>query len=120
MCMICETAPCHCLKKKTHCIPLPNGNYQVGVHIANVTHYVQAGSAMRSTSTYLVNKRLDTLPLLLMTDLCSLNGNVGQYVIFVLCEVTPNADIIHDFCRTIIHSIGALTNGEAQAINSPT
>jgi len=83
--MICETAPCHCLKKKTHCIPLPNGNYQVGVHIANVTHYVQAGSA-----------------------------------IFVLCEVTPNADIIHDFCRTIIHSIGALTNGEAQAINSPT
>jgi len=75
---------------------------------------------MRSTSTYLVNKRLDMLLSLLMTDLCSLKGNVGQYAFFVMCEVTPNADIIHDFCRTIIHSIGALTNGEAQAIDSPT
>jgi exosome complex exonuclease DIS3/RRP44 len=56
----------------------------VGVHIADVTHYVEAGSAIdleaanRSTSTYLVNKRLDMLPALLTTDLCSLKGNVDR------------------------------------------
>ena len=67
-----------------HCIELPNGNWQVGVHIADVTHYVEAGTAIdleaanRSTSTYLVNKRLDMLPSLLTTDLCSLKGNVDR------------------------------------------
>ena len=67
-----------------HCIALPNGNLQVGVHIADVTHFVQAGTAIdleaanRSTSTYLVNKRLDMLPALLSTDLCSLKEKVDR------------------------------------------
>ena len=56
----------------------------MGVHIADVTHYVEGGTAIdleaanRSTSTYLVNKRLDMLPSLLTTDLCSLKGNVDR------------------------------------------
>lgn len=75
---------CKDIDDALHCLRLPNGNYQVGVHIADVTHYVKAGSAMdleaanRSTSTYLVNKRLDMLPALLTTDLCSLKGNVDR------------------------------------------
>lgn len=75
---------CKDIDDALHCLVLPNGNFQVGVHIADVTHYVKAGSAMdleaatRSTSTYLVNKRLDMLPALLTTDLCSLKGNVDR------------------------------------------
>eukprot|EP00934_Nitzschia_sp_Nitz4_P000339 Nitzschia sp. Nitz4//scaffold326_size20077//3326//6553//NITZ4_008710-RA/size20077-processed-gene-0.45-mRNA-1//-1//CDS//3329547924//339//frame0 len=113
---------CKDIDDALHCIVLPNGNFQVGVHIADVTHYVKSGSAMdmeaanRSTSTYLVNKRLDMLPALLTTDLCSLKGNVDRYAFSVLWEVTPEADIVNvDFKKSIIHSIAALTYQEAQS-----
>lgn len=58
--------------------------FQVGVHIADVTHFVAAGSALdeeaasRSTSTYLVDKRLDMLPGILTETLCSLKPNVDR------------------------------------------
>jgi exosome complex exonuclease DIS3/RRP44 len=114
---------CKDIDDALHCIELPNGNYQVGVHIADVTHYVKAGSAMdleaanRSTSTYLVNKRLDMLPGLLTTDLCSLKGNVDRYAFSVLWEVTPEAEIINvDFKKSLIHSIAALTYQQAQIL----
>jgi exosome complex exonuclease DIS3/RRP44 len=114
---------CKDIDDALHCIELPNGNYQVGVHIADVTHYVKAGTAIdleaanRSTSTYLVNKRLDMLPGLLTTDLCSLKGNVDRYAFSVLWEVTPNAEIIHvDFKKTLIHSVAALTYQQAQSL----
>ena len=113
---------CKDIDDALHCIKLENGNFQIGVHIADVTHYVQAGSAIdveaanRSTSTYLVNKRLDMLPSLLTTDLCSLKGNMDRFCFSVLWEVTPNAEIVNvDFCKAIIHSIGALTYHQAQA-----
>lgn len=113
---------CKDIDDALHCVKLPNGNFQVGVHIADVTHYVKAGSAMdleaanRSTSTYLVNKRLDMLPALLTTDLCSLKGNVDRYAFSVLWEVSPEADVIKvDFKKSIIHSIAALTYQEAQS-----
>lgn len=113
---------CQDIDDALHCISLLNGNYQVGVHIADVTHYVQAGTAIdleaanRSTSTYLVKKRLDMLPKLLTTDLCSLKGNVDRFAFSVLWEVTPQMDIVDvQFQKSIIHSIGALTYQEAQA-----
>lgn len=113
---------CKDIDDALHCIVLPNGNFQVGVHIADVTHYVKAGSAMdleaanRSTSTYLVNKRLDMLPGLLTTDLCSLKGNVDRYAFSVLWEVTTEAEILNvEFKKSIIHSIAALTYQEAQS-----
>jgi exosome complex exonuclease DIS3/RRP44 len=102
---------------------MENGNYQVGVHIADVTHYVQAGSAMdleaanRSTSTYLVDRRLDMLPSLLSTDLCSLKGNVDRFAFSVMWEVTPRAEIVDvKFHKSLIHSIAALTYQEAQTM----
>lgn len=114
---------CKDIDDALHCIVLPNGNYEVGVHIADVTHYVKAGSAIdleaanRSTSTYLVNKRLDMLPGLLTTDLCSLKGGVDRFAFSVLWEVTPNADIINvEFKKSIIHSIAALTYQQAQGM----
>jgi exosome complex exonuclease DIS3/RRP44 len=114
---------CKDIDDALHCVVLPNGNYQVGVHIADVTHYVKAGTAIdleaanRSTSTYLVNKRLDMLPGLLTTDLCSLKGNMDRYAFSVLWEVTPDAEIVDvDFKKTIIHSIAALTYQQAQAL----
>ena len=113
---------CKDIDDALHCIVLPNGNYQVGVSIADVTHYVSPGSAMdleaanRSTSTYLVNKRLDMLPALLTTDLCSLRANVDRYAFSVIWEVTPDADIVNvDFKKTVIHSIAALTYQQAQS-----
>ena len=113
---------CKDIDDALHCIVLPNGNYQVGVSIADVTHYVSAGSAMdleaanRSTSTYLVNKRLDMLPALLTTDLCSLRANVDRYAFSVIWEVTPDADIVNvDFKKSVIHSIAALTYQQAQS-----
>ena len=86
---------CKDIDDALHCTELPNGNWQVGVHIADVTHYVEAGTAIdleaanRSTSTYLVNKRLDMLPSLLTTDLCSLKGNVDRYVVFYIYIPIP-------------------------------
>ena len=79
---------CKDIDDALHCIVLENGNWQIGVHIADVTHYVEAGSpldneaANRSTSTYLIARRLDMLPSLLTTDLCSLKGNVDRYEFF--------------------------------------
>jgi exosome complex exonuclease DIS3/RRP44 len=114
---------CKDIDDALHCIQLPNGNYQVGVHIADVTHYVKTGTAIdleaanRSTSTYLVNKRLDMLPGLLTTDLCSLKGNVDRYAFSVLWEVTADdvPEIVNvEFKKTIIHSIAALTYQQAQ------
>jgi exosome complex exonuclease DIS3/RRP44 len=114
---------CKDIDDALHCTVLPNGNYQVGVHIADVTHYVKAGSAMdleaanRSTSTYLVNRRLDMLPALLTTDLCSLKGNLDRYAFSVIWEVTPDADIVDvDFKKSIIHSVAALTYQQAQTL----
>mmetsp|Transcript_17346 Transcript_17346/g.47865 ORF Transcript_17346/g.47865 Transcript_17346/m.47865 type:complete len:980 (+) Transcript_17346:485-3424(+) len=113
---------CKDIDDALHCIVLPNGNYQVGVSIADVTHYVSPGSAMdleaanRSTSTYLVNKRLDMLPALLTTDLCSLKADVDRYAFSVIWEVTPDAEILNvEFKKTIIHSIAALTYQQAQS-----
>ncbi|KAG7346379.1 ribonuclease R [Nitzschia inconspicua] len=113
---------CKDIDDALHCIVLPNGNYQVGVSIADVTHYVSPGTAIdleaanRSTSTYLVNKRLDMLPALLTTDLCSLKANVDRYAFSVLWEVTPNAEIVNvDFKKSVIHSIAALTYQQAQS-----
>src|ERR1700738_4165872 len=63
-----------------HARALENGNFEVGVHIADVTHFVKFATAMddeaksRGTTVYLVDKRIDMLPMMLGTDLCSLVG----------------------------------------------
>ena len=93
----------------------------MGVHIVNVTHYVVAETvinleaANRSTSTYLVSKILDILPL--TTDLYSLKGNVDRFSFSVIWEVTPEAKIVNvEFKKSIIYSTAALTYQQAQSL----
>jgi exoribonuclease R len=86
---VCSIDPpgCKDIDDALHVRPLPPGidgrqRVEVGVHIADVTHFVDADSAIdvegrfRGTSVYLVQKRIDMLPSLLTTDLCSLRGQV--------------------------------------------
>jgi exosome complex exonuclease DIS3/RRP44 len=75
---VCSVDPpgCKDIDDALHARPLPNGNIEIGVHIADVTHFVKAGSAMdeeasrRSTTVYLVDRRIDMLPKPLTEDIC--------------------------------------------------
>eukprot|EP00928_Gymnodinium_smaydae_P080470 TRINITY_DN64157_c0_g1_i1.p1 TRINITY_DN64157_c0_g1~~TRINITY_DN64157_c0_g1_i1.p1 ORF type:complete len:1022 (+),score=282.12 TRINITY_DN64157_c0_g1_i1:167-3232(+) len=121
---VCSVDPpgCKDIDDAVSCEPLPNGNFRVGVHIADVTHFVLPGTAIdqeaseRCTTVYLVEKRTDMLPSLLTTDLCSLVGGVERLCFTVLWELTPDADIVKiDYCKAIIKSRAALSYAEAQA-----
>ncbi|CAM9803551.1 unnamed protein product [Scytosiphon promiscuus] len=112
---------CKDIDDALHARQLENGNLEVGVHIADVTHFVAAGSALdeeassRSTSTYLVERRLDMLPGMLTETLCSLKPNVDRFAFSVIWEMTPAGEILNvDFCKSIIHSVAGLTYDEAQ------
>nr|CEL66814.1 TPA: DIS3-like exonuclease 1, related [Neospora caninum Liverpool] len=100
---------------------LENGNYRVGVHIADVTYFLKEGTSLdeeaseRCTTVYLVERRTDMLPSLLTTDLCSLVGDQDRLAFSVLWEMTPEGDILSSsFHKTFIHSRAALTYAEAQ------
>jgi exosome complex exonuclease DIS3/RRP44 len=109
--LICSIDPpgCQDIDDALHARPLPNGNFEVGVHIADVSHFVKPNNAMdleasvRGTTVYLVDKRIDMLPHLLGTDLCSLKPYVERYAFSVLWEVTPNAEIVSsNFTKSVI------------------
>ncbi|CAM9627658.1 unnamed protein product, partial [Sphacelaria rigidula] len=112
---------CKDIDDALHARQLENGNLEVGVHIADVTHFVAAGSALdeeaasRSTSTYLVERRLDMLPGILTETLCSLKPNVDRFAFSVIWEITQAGEILDvNFCKSIIHSVAGLTYNEAQ------
>lgn len=102
---------------------LENGNIEIGVHIADVSYYVRPGNALdleaadRSTTTYLVERRLDMLPGLLTETLCSLVGGEDRFAFSVFWEMKENGEIVNSsFHKTILKSRIALTYGAAQAI----
>ena len=104
-----------------HARKLPNGNFEVGVHIADVSHFVKAGNAMdkeaslRGTTVYLVDRRIDMLPTLLGTDLCSLKPYVDRFAFSVLWEITKDAEVIRStFTKSVIRSREAFTYEQAQ------
>jgi exoribonuclease II len=82
------------------CVSLLHRNVQVGVHIADVTHYVASGTALdleaadRGTSTYLVEMRLDMLPKILTETLCSLRDDGDRFAFSVVWEMTKDGDIL--------------------------
>jgi exosome complex exonuclease DIS3/RRP44 len=105
-----------------HVKKLPNGNYEVGVHIADVSHYVKEGTHMdkearqRGNTVYLVEKRIDMLPELLGTNLCSLNQLVDRYAFSCIWELAPDTSILSTkFHKSLIRSRKAFSYGEAQA-----
>ncbi|CAJ1331108.1 unnamed protein product [Effrenium voratum] len=104
------------------CVKLDNGNFEVGVHIADVTHYVKPGTeldreaAERSTSVYLVDRRVDMLPRLLTTDICSLRCDGKDRLTFsAIFEMTPEAVVVNTtFAKGVVNSRAALSYKEAQ------
>jgi len=110
---ICNIDPpgCKDIDDALHCERLPNGNFEVGVHIADVAFYVRPGTALdeegrrRSTSVYLVDRRIDMLPQLLSTDLCSLKPGVDRFAFSVVWELDKDGNIINaQFFRSVIRN----------------
>ena len=121
--LVCSIDPVGCqdIDDALHARPLPNGNFEVGVHIADVSHFVKPNNAMdaeasiRGTTVYLVDKRIDMLPMLLGTDLCSLKPYVERYSFSAIWEITPDADIVgSSFSKSVIRSREAFSYEQAQ------
>ena len=121
--LVCSIDPVGCqdIDDALHARPLPNGNFEVGVHIADVSHFVKPNNAMdaeasiRGTTVYLVDKRIDMLPMLLGTDLCSLKPYVERYAFSTIWEITPEADIVNSmFTKSVIRSREAFSYEQAQ------
>lgn len=100
---------------------LDNGHIEVGVHIADVTHYLEEGSALdieaekRSTSVYLVDRVCPMLPEKLSNDLCSLNPFEDKYTFSAVFTFNTTHQIVDKwFGKTIIHSDRRFTYEEAQ------
>ena len=102
---------------------LENGNYEVGVHIADVTHYVRPGSVVdeeaksRGTSVYLVDRTVPMLPEKLCNKLCSLRPNEEKLTFSAVFEMTPRGRIVEQwFGKTVIYSDFRFAYEDAQAI----
>jgi ribonuclease R len=102
---------------------LPNGNYRVGVHIADVTHYIQPNSNLekeafdRATSVYLVDRTIPMLPEKLSNELCSLRPKEDKLTFSAVFELDNKAGIVKEwFGRTVIHSDHRFTYEEAQQV----
>ena len=102
---------------------LENGNYEVGAHIADVTHYVRPGSVVdeeakaRGTSVYLVDRTVPMLPEKLSNKLCSLRPHEEKLTFSAVFEITPLGRIAASwFGRTIINSDHRFTYEGAQDV----
>lgn len=100
---------------------LDNGNYEIGVHIADVTHYIRPGSALdkealeRATSVYLVDRCIPMLPERLSNGICSLRPNEDKLTFSVIFEITAAGKVVnHNFRKTVINSDFRFSYEEAQ------
>lgn len=95
---------------------LPNGNYELGVHIANVSHYLKkcphllAEAKERSTSLYMLNTVIPMLPPKLSDWLCSLNPNVDRLAKSVIMEIDSEGNVVNSrICDSVINSKKKMT-----------
>jgi ribonuclease R/exosome complex exonuclease DIS3/RRP44 len=102
---------------------LPNGNYEIGVHIADVSHYLQEGTILdeeaynRATSVYLVDRVVPMLPEVLSNFACSLRPNEEKYTFSAIFQLNNKAEVIDSwFGRTVIYSDQRFSYEEAQEI----
>ena len=102
---------------------LDNGNVRLGVHIADVSHFVAKTSALekeakaRGTSVYLVDRVIPMLPERLSNEVCSLQEGKDRLAFSVLLELTPAADLIqYEFKESVIRSARRFTYNEVQDI----
>jgi ribonuclease R len=102
---------------------LPNGDWEIGVHIADVSHFVEEKTNLdkeaqkRGTSIYLVDRTIPMLPEVLSNDLCSLNPNVPKYAFSAVFIMDDNAEVKERwFGKTLIESDKRFTYEEAQEV----
>lgn len=105
------------------CHSLPNGNYEIGIHIADVSHYVEEGGDIdmeareRGTSIYLVDRVIPMLPEILSNDLCSLRPNEDRLAFSAVFEVKENGEVVTEwYGQTIITSDKRFSYEEAQTV----
>ena len=102
---------------------LENGNYEIGIHIADVSHYLQEGTILddeayqRATSVYLVDRVVPMLPEVLSNFACSLRPNEEKYTFSAVFEINETAQVVNQwFGRTVIFSDQRFAYEEAQYI----
>ena len=102
---------------------LTNGNWEIGVHIADVSHYVKKGGIIdkeaveRATSVYLVDRVIPMLPEILSNNICSLKPNVDRLAYSVLFEMDEKANLVdYKIAKTVIHSDVRFTYQTAQDV----
>ncbi|TXK78551.1 ribonuclease R [Mesonia sp. K4-1] len=103
--------------------PLENGNYEVGIHIADVSHYLQPGTILddeaydRATSIYLVDRVVPMLPEVLSNNACSLRPHEEKYTFSAVFEIDKKANVVDQwFGRTVTYSDARFAYEEAQHI----
>lgn len=128
-CIVSVDPPdCTDIDDALHCKDLGNGIYEIGVHIADVSYFMQANTALdkeaanRGTSVYLVDRRIDMIPPILSSNLCSLRQDCERLTFSVIWKIQAKTGDVKStlFTKGIIKSKGALSYDEAQLkIDSP-
>jgi ribonuclease R/exosome complex exonuclease DIS3/RRP44 len=102
---------------------LDNGLYEIGIHIADVSHYLQEGTILddeayeRATSVYLVDRVVPMLPEVLSNNACSLRPNEEKYTFSAVFQINDRAEVKNEwFGRTVTYSDARFAYEEAQAI----
>ena len=102
---------------------LENGNFEIGIHIADVSHYVTPGNELddeayeRATSVYLVDRVVPMLPEILSNNACSLRPNEEKYTFSAVFEMNPQAEIVKQwFGKTVTLSDARFAYEEAQHV----
>ena len=102
---------------------LKNGNWELGVHIADVSHYLRPGTILddeaysRATSVYLVDRTIPMLPEVLSNELCSLRPNEDKLCFSAVFELDDSANVVKEwFGRTAIHSDRRYAYEDAQEV----
>jgi len=104
-------------------VPLENGNYEIGIHIADVSHYLKEGTVLddeayeRATSVYLVDRVVPMLPEILSNGACSLRPHEEKYTFSAVFEINDKTEVVNEwFGRTVTYSDQRFAYEEAQAM----